>query len=194
MAVLLAPVRFEQAYVWRSRCRPRSGQNLPWKCFRSAGVNAVYGVRNASRQRITLKIWRLRGEAPPTEIIIHFCIFSRIFIHFGLTLLFHGNPPPSLLIVYPARTQCAPCPILSPSFWRKGGKARHSSGPHEQAAPITRNWPGYCCCCICCKSRKGWLRSGGCWARSTSTLQSSGMGILRSRAGGCSLASTCTAT
>ena len=52
----------------------------------------------------------------------------------------------------------------------------------------------YCCCCICCKSMKGTGSSGGCCARSTSTLQSSGMGSLRSRAGGCSLASTFTAT
>jgi hypothetical protein len=41
-----------------------------------------------------------------------------------------------------------------------------------------------CCCCICCMSMKGTAGAGGCWARSTSTLQSSGMGNWRSRAGG----------
>ena len=54
--------------------------------------------------------------------------------------------------------------------------------------------PYCCCCCICCMSMKGTAGSGGCCARSTSTLQSSGMGSLRSSGGGSSLASTCTAT
>jgi len=52
-----------------------------------------------------------------------------------------------------------------------------------------------CCCCICCRSMKGiGGGAGGCWARSTRTLQSSGMCIFRSRAGAVSLASTWTAT
>jgi len=54
--------------------------------------------------------------------------------------------------------------------------------------------PDHCCCCICCMSTKGSGGSGGCAARSTRTLQSSGIGSLRSRAGGSALASTCTAT
>jgi len=74
---------------------------------------------------------------------------------------------------------------FSPSF--SPGRSRRSRGDLLLDA-------GYCCCCICWVSRMGMTRSGGCWARSTSTDQSSGIGSLRSSGGGSALASTWTAT
>lgn len=51
---------------------------------------------------------------------------------------------------------------------------------HKQFHPTKT----HCCCCICWRSIMGCARSTGCCARSTRTLQSSGMGSFRSSAGG----------